>query len=443
MITIKEHGLSHIADESQAHRKFTDFLRELTASSRLDARRTVFISILYGVPAAESTFHVAGYKEKNYTIQEDIEICRLRGELDTLVNSYAAGIDGVRFRLALAFDRDPFADAPDGGRQKVSNGEEAVLNILPVEPRFRLEQMILEAPVREQLDDVITLVSLQDKIYDDWGFGDVDPKPRAVINFYGPSGTGKTMAAHALAQRFGKKILALNYADIESKFVGDAPKNLMAAFEIARKHDALLFFDEADSFLGKRITNVSQSADQAVNSLRSQLLMLLEEHSGVVVFATNLMENYDSAFNSRILKHIQFKLPATELRFALIKKMIPARLPRNDADFSDANIQALAEISEGFSGREIKNAMLNGIIRSAKHGDRAEYALVRQAFEEALTAQKKPAADARMSSLKREIRKKLRRTFGVGRKRKGSTAGPDCRTRPACTQQTYRTVKAL
>lgn len=73
-----------------------------------------------------------------------------------------------------------------------------------------------------------------------------------------------------------------------------------------------MFFDEADSFLGKRIQNVNQSADQALNSLRSQMLILLEEHSGVVIFATNLVSNFDKAFQSRILKHIKFDLPNEE-----------------------------------------------------------------------------------------------------------------------------------
>ena len=49
---------------------------------------------------------------------------------------------------------------------------------------------------------------------------------RFSINFYDPPGTGKTMAAHALAHHLGKQILIVNYADIESKYVGDTPKNI-------------------------------------------------------------------------------------------------------------------------------------------------------------------------------------------------------------------------
>lgn len=57
----------------------------------------------------------------------------------------------------------------------------------------------------------------------------------------------------------------------------------------------MLIFDEADSFLGKRLSSVTQSADYGVNITRSVLLMELEKFSGVVVFTTNLISNYDEA----------------------------------------------------------------------------------------------------------------------------------------------------
>ena len=136
--------------------------------------------------------------------------------------------------------------------------------------------MVLNKEVKDQLDSCVTMIRSLDKIYDEWGFREVDPVKKSVLNFYGPPGTGKTMAAHALSAELGKMILAINYSDVESKFVGDAPKNLVSVFKIAEEKNCVLFFDEADSFLGKRVTNVSSSSDQAVNSLRSQMLILLE-----------------------------------------------------------------------------------------------------------------------------------------------------------------------
>lgn len=234
----------------------------------------------------------------------------------------------------------------------------------PIKPQYDFNQIILPENVREEIREAINIINYQDLIYNTWGFNEVDSIPKSILNFYGPPGTGKTMCAHAIANQLGKKLLALNYSEIESKYVGDAPKNLQRAFEIATKEDCILFFDEADSFLGKRIQNVTQGADQALNSLRSQMLILLEEHSGIVIFATNLVSNFDTAFESRILKHIKFELPNEEARIAIIKKMIPSKLPLQ-LPLNDEQLLELSKITEGFSGREIKNAVLGTLLAKA------------------------------------------------------------------------------
>lgn len=122
-----------------------------------------------------------------------------------------------------------------------------------------------------------------------------------------------------------------------------------------------MFFDEADSFLGKRIQNVTHGSDQALNSLRSQMLILLENFTGIVIFATNLVTNFDNAFKSRILKHIYFGLPNTEARMAILNKMIPSKLPV-DKSFTSEKLLVESEFIEGFSGREIRNSVLDMII---------------------------------------------------------------------------------
>ncbi|MFC2399012.1 MAG: ATP-binding protein [Capnocytophaga gingivalis] len=242
-----------------------------------------------------------------------------------------------------------------------NNGKQEEMVFIPQVPKFSLERVILPPSVKEDILLSLTLIENQKRIYEDWGFEEVDAKPKLILNFYGPPGTGKTMVSHAVAKMLNKNILAVNYAEIESKYVGDAPKNLFKAFNTAKESDAVLFFDEADSFLGKRIQNVSSSSDQAINSLRSQMLILLEDFEGVVVFATNLADNYDKAFESRILKHIHFDLPTLENREAIISITIPSKVPFSKEVNREELCKKLAEISEGFSGREIKNAVLESL----------------------------------------------------------------------------------
>ena len=242
-----------------------------------------------------------------------------------------------------------------------NNGKQEEMVFIPQVPKFALERVILPPSVKEDILLSLALIENQKRIYEDWGFEEVDAKPKLILNFYGPPGTGKTMVSHAVAKMLNKNILAVNYAEIESKYVGDAPKNLFKAFNTAKESDAVLFFDEADSFLGKRIQNVSSSSDQAINSLRSQMLILLEDFEGVVVFATNLADNYDKAFESRILKHIHFDLPTLENREAIISITIPSKVPFSKEVNREELCKKLAEISEGFSGREIKNAVLESL----------------------------------------------------------------------------------
>lgn len=242
-----------------------------------------------------------------------------------------------------------------------NNGKQEEMVFIPQVPKFILERVILPPSVKEDILLSLTLIENQKRIYEDWGFEEVDAKPKLILNFYGPPGTGKTMVSHAVAKKLNKNILAVNYAEIESKYVGDAPKNLFKAFNTAKEADAVLFFDEADSFLGKRIQDVSSSSDQAINSLRSQMLILLEDFEGVVIFATNLADNYDKAFESRILKHIHFDLPTLENREAIISITIPSKVPFSKEVNREELCKKLAEISEGFSGREIKNAVLESL----------------------------------------------------------------------------------
>lgn len=239
-------------------------------------------------------------------------------------------------------------------RKKESQNE---LTFLPINARYSFKQVILSDEILQEIFDALNIIKYQDIIYKQWGFEDIDPIPKSVLNFYGPPGTGKTMCAHAIANELNKKLLALNYAEIESKYVGEAPKNLMKAFNCAKESDCILFFDEADSFLGKRIQNVTQGAEQALNSLRSQMLILLEEFSGIVIFATNLVSNFDKAFESRILKHIKFELPSEEARMQIIRKMIPSKLPLAKP-LNAETYTTLSKLSEGFSGREIKSTIL-------------------------------------------------------------------------------------
>ncbi len=223
-------------------------------------------------------------------------------------------------------------------------------------PRRQLKDLITPEATRVQLRSLLTKIRYHQVLYEDFGLDEIDPYGgRTAINLYGPPGTGKSFAAEAIASELGLGLIRVKYAAIESKYVGETPKNIKAAFQKAREANALLFFDEADSILGRRLTNITQSTDHAVNVSRSVMLLELDRFAGVTVFATNLASNYDTAFIRRILGHIQMPLPDADARAQLWRSHIPARLP---VQLSEADWASLVTETEGLAGGDILNSVV-------------------------------------------------------------------------------------
>lgn len=226
-------------------------------------------------------------------------------------------------------------------------------------PLFSLDQLIVPETVKENILSAIETLKVKDKVFKEWNLQTIEPFPRTALNFYGKPGTGKTLAAQGIAQELGKQIIVASYAQIESKFHGDGPKNVEALFCAAQRDNAILFIDEADSLLSKRLTDVNQGSERAANSMTSQLLICLEKFEGVVIFATNLVENYDTAFETRI-RHIEFPLPDKNAREYIWQKHLPAELPLKDVSFKN-----LAKVDD-ICGRDIKNAVIDTAVRAAR-----------------------------------------------------------------------------
>ena len=165
------------------------------------------------------------------------------------------------------------------------------------------------------------------------------------------------MCVEALARDLEKKLIDVSYAELESKYVGDTGKNIVAAFVAARKQNAVLFFDEADSILGRRMTEVTQAADQAVNVARAVMLKQLDAFDGIVAFATNLAKNFDMAFVRRIPFHIEIPLPDEFGLKRIVQELVPHKVPfREKIDFG-----RIAQASVGMSGGDLKNVVVNAI----------------------------------------------------------------------------------
>jgi SpoVK/Ycf46/Vps4 family AAA+-type ATPase len=255
------------------------------------------------------------------------------------------------------------AQQDDGTKEQLASSKEkkeTTPSFIPQPPKYSLDDVILPQSTLSAIKNALAIKEKSDLVFNQWGLHKTHKYSKKVgINLYGPPGTGKTMVAHAIADYLDKQLLVINYADIESKYVGETPKNLTEAFRVAKETDSILFFDEADAILSRRVTNMNNATDTSVNQTRSVMLTLLNEYQGVIIFATNYISNYDPAFMRRILAHIQFELPDYDARVRLFQKLIPAEMP------TDVRIEELARRFDGISGSDISNAVLLAAFRGS------------------------------------------------------------------------------
>ena len=266
--------------------------------------------------------------------------------------------------------------------KSANKSKEPPIEFYPEEPKYSFDEIILPQSVKDKILDVANYAENSKRVFEDWGLQAVYKQSRRIgINLYGEPGTGKTMAAHAIAKHLGRKILAVNYADIESKYVGETPKNIRKAFEAAAATNSILFFDEADAILSKRVTNMSSATDVSVNQTRSVMLMVMNDYQDFVIFATNFISNFDPAFMRRISTHIEFKLPDLDCRKKIWQHYILPTMPNN------IDIDELAERYDGLSGSDISNAVLMAAFKAARqNAELVDKSLVFEAVEETLAS---------------------------------------------------------
>lgn len=225
-----------------------------------------------------------------------------------------------------------------------TSGSPATLDdlVLPAHTRGEVERLIGWARDR---DEVLALGELQGKGGKGTGI---------CALFSGSPGTGKTLAAHVVADSLGMDLFQVDLSSVVDKYIGETEKNLERVFTQAESLNAVLFFDEADSLFGSR-SSVSDARDRYANQEVSYLLQRMEASEGITVLATNLRGNLDPAFARRLHFMVHFPDPDEPTRRMLWTHHL-AQLPRTDpADPMD--VEFLARSLE-VAGGDIRNIVL-------------------------------------------------------------------------------------
>lgn len=230
-----------------------------------------------------------------------------------------------------------------------------------VDTEYSMEDLVLPEMQIQALETACKRVQYKDIVYEKWGFRGKMPYGRGVIMlFSGPPGTGKTMSAGIVANTLGAALYRVNLASVVSKYIGETEKNLQIIFEAVERGRGVLFFDEADVLFGQR-TKVKDANDKHSNMEAAYLLQKMEEYEGVVILASNYIQNMDEAFKRRIPFLIEFPFPDAEQRKRIWEKVFPKQMEfeeEPDYDFLAGQFE--------LSGSHIKNIALQAAFFAAE-----------------------------------------------------------------------------
>lgn len=321
-------------------------------------------SLHIDLPDTEAQTRIWSEKSKGYSVDGSVDFAELASEFPFTPSAVEKAL-----RYALISSPDTSGGKLTAADIKrgcyLSVGSDMGGRAVKINTVFGWNDLVLPEYSKRLLRAACDRVKHGYFVYEKWGFGKRLPYGRGVsMIFTGPPGTGKTMAAQIIAGELGLALYKVNLAAVVSKYVGETEKNLNEIFDCARKSHIVLFFDEADVLFGKR-TEVRDSNDKYSNMEAAFLLQKIEEYSGIVILATNFVQNFDEAFKRRMKFLVEFPFPGKAQREEIWRRVFPPETPveKLDIDFLVENFE--------LSGSNIKNIAVYSAFLAAAANDPA------------------------------------------------------------------------
>ena len=249
---------------------------------------------------------------------------------EAMANRYALSVDRLEHAMRLSLRRPKNFDEDDPSLARFTMASrdvaaEGVSHLAErIEPVFSLDDVVLPPDRKQQLGEIVDHIRLAPRVLDEWKFREQLPYGRGVTAlFFGPSGTGKTMAALGIARSLGVQLLRLDFSRVVSKYIGDTEKNIDRVFSDAQRSGSAILIDEADALLGKR-SEVKDAHDRYANIEVAYLLQRMEAYEGLAILTTNMRQNLDAAFLRRLRFIVDFPRPDAEAREKIWRFCLPA-----------------------------------------------------------------------------------------------------------------------
>ncbi|KRO28898.1 MAG: AAA family ATPase [Nitrosopumilus sp. BACL13 MAG-121220-bin23] len=206
--------------------------------------------------------------------------------------------------------------------------------------------------VKRELQEAVEWPMKYPGLYDKLGH----KMPRGIL-LHGPSGTGKTLLAKAVATQSEANFISVRGPELLSKWVGESERGIREIFKRARQSaPCVVFFDEIDSIAPIRGAGGENAVtERVVSQLLTELDGMENMHGVVVLAATNRADMIDPALlrPGRFDKIIQIPLPDKESRKSILKlnaEKIPIITEASDPKHID--FEKLSELTDGLSGAD-------------------------------------------------------------------------------------------
>ncbi|ESQ16650.1 MAG TPA: ATPase [Chromatiaceae bacterium] len=187
-------------------------------------------------------------------------------------------------------------------------------------------------------------------------FGTAD-RPKGIM-LLGVQGSGKSLAAKAVAGRFGVPLLRLDFGVLYNKYIGESERNLRDALRTAEvMAPCVLWLDEIEKGLS---SSSSDDGGPTRRILGSLLTWMAEREAGVFIVATSndISQLPPELVRKGRLDEIFFvDLPDVEAR----REIFRIHLQRRGLNASSFDLDQLAEASDGFSGAGIEQAVVSAL----------------------------------------------------------------------------------